>query len=517
MRTNSFYQLKYFLLVGILTTTALAIPTPTGIQPSGSGTESNPYLIDSLPNLAWVMNLSSPGAIHLLQTQNIDAAETHLWTLSVGQGGQTIGNFPNEPFNGVYDGGGHVIQNLLIRRNAPISNVALFAYAHSATIKNLGLVNVEISGGNYSAGLVANVSNSIISNCFVTGKITGQDYVGGLAAQTSVTGDPYLNQMIITDSYTSVDISGKHYLGGLVGQHNYRSLITRSYSTGVVKGKHYVGGLLGRSNYYARINNSYSLTRVMGQLYAGGLTGESSVGRTDSSYTAGYVHVTLDTAGALFGKAGPSDSIRYCYWNQDIHSWPGIYYSRSSVSNDIVGNSQSQMLEQGNFSYLDFQSIWNIHEGQTYPWLRNLNNAPFAMPDTLRSSGNEVSILDLMVNDYDDFTPQNELIFKLDSISTSGILSNTSIILDAPLAIGDTVDLFYRVGESRPIFNDTLWGNSVHSILCSSESPVQILKDIGIREKSKLANRPLNNYNLVGQLVREKILNSWSSNGKTRP
>ena len=94
------------------------------IKPTGSGIESNPYLISNLAHLRWMSEHSEEWwidlntRVHFLQTANIDATETIYW--NEGSGFRPIGhamiihgNLYNR-FIGEYDGGDNVISNLSI-------------------------------------------------------------------------------------------------------------------------------------------------------------------------------------------------------------------------------------------------------------------------------------------------------------------------------------------------------------------------------------------------------------------
>ncbi|MBV5345968.1 MAG: hypothetical protein JZU63_10880, partial [Rhodoferax sp.] len=79
-------------------------------------------------------------------------------------------------FSGSFDGLGHTISNLTIDR--PTTDyVGLFGVASNSNIRNIGLVNVDISGGSYVGGLVGQHygqnGNASISNSYVVGSVTG--------------------------------------------------------------------------------------------------------------------------------------------------------------------------------------------------------------------------------------------------------------------------------------------------------------------------------------------------------
>ena len=135
----------------------------------GGGTESDPYLISSLNNLYWLSQTSSEwgSGKYFKQTADIDAAGTTL--LDNGSGLAPIGNNSSN-FKGVYDGGGHVIDGLVMDRSTE-EHVGMFGYTRSAVIKNLGLDNASIKGKGRVGGLVGLDFTSTITGCFTKGSV----------------------------------------------------------------------------------------------------------------------------------------------------------------------------------------------------------------------------------------------------------------------------------------------------------------------------------------------------------
>lgn len=103
----------------------------------GSGIESDPYLIESPANLAYLSKQVQDGNtykdVYFLQTDDIDL-NNKSWTY--------IGVGTSKPFSGIYDGGKKHILN--------IKNY-LFGYIKSATIKNLTLAGATTYSMIYNA------------------------------------------------------------------------------------------------------------------------------------------------------------------------------------------------------------------------------------------------------------------------------------------------------------------------------------------------------------------------------
>ena len=113
----------------------------------------------------------------------------------------------NQPFTGVFDGNSHSIFHLTVEGE---SYLGLFGQLESgAEIRNLGLVDVKISGSSdYVGGLVGYNNGGSISNSFSTGAVIGKDFVGGLVGWNS--GD-------VINCYSKSQVIGDVIVGGLVG------------------------------------------------------------------------------------------------------------------------------------------------------------------------------------------------------------------------------------------------------------------------------------------------------------
>ncbi|WP_214630848.1 S-layer homology domain-containing protein [Paenibacillus agaridevorans] len=116
----------------------------------------------------------------------------------IGDGGQ--------PFAGTFEGNRHVIRHLTV--DSSDDYAGLFG-ASSGSIRNIGLENAAISGGNRVGGLVGS-NTGIISNAYVKGNVTGDEHVGGLVGLNSGAAN-------VTFTYAAGHVSGNAHTGGLIG------------------------------------------------------------------------------------------------------------------------------------------------------------------------------------------------------------------------------------------------------------------------------------------------------------
>jgi len=114
------------------------------------------------------------------------------------------------PFKGTFDGQGYKISNLTITSNN--DKCGLFVNVLDGTIKNVNLVNANISGNRNVGGIVSN-NNGTIENCAVEGTISGYSYVGGIVGYNSHRGT-------VKDNFAAVTVGGNSYVGEIVGNNN---------------------------------------------------------------------------------------------------------------------------------------------------------------------------------------------------------------------------------------------------------------------------------------------------------
>ena len=178
-----------------------------------------------------------------------------------------IGN-TNNPFDGIFDGGGHTISNLKI--NATGSwGYGLFGDINLGTVKNVGLIGANISVTSaanmlYVGGLVGNTDGNIL-NCYVTGTIVGtvnhdSAYVGGLAGRN------YHGTVknCFTTATVSVTGSGSYSVGGLAGR-DVNGYISNCYwlSTAIATGVG-SGSKTGTGNCYFTGTNTLAVEVSVG-------------------------------------------------------------------------------------------------------------------------------------------------------------------------------------------------------------------------------------------------------------
>jgi len=275
-----------------------------GTQPGGSGTSEAPYQVSTLDHLLWISTNSASWDSYFSQTGNIDATATSGW--NSGAGFIPIGN-GSDYFTGSYNGGNHTISNLTINRPST-SHIGLFGVlASEATISNLALVDVNITGLEYVGSLAGLQDNSDVENCSSSGSVTGSSNTGGLIGSISAASD-------VEKSHCTCTVTGTNYTSGLVGTSYTASLISECYYSGVVTGVAFVGGIVAFSS-SSFVFRCYCTGTVDGQSVIGGLVGTSSSTQFENCYSRSVVTRTSGaeiSVGAFCGT-GAEDTFSYCY------------------------------------------------------------------------------------------------------------------------------------------------------------------------------------------------------------
>ncbi len=314
-------------------------PSPEAIAPSaGDGTSGSPYQISILENLYWVAENSSRWGYYYIQTANIDATETSGWS---SEGWIPIGNGTIQ-FTGNYNGDGHTIDGLYINRSG-IEYQGLFGKTNAATITNLGVTNVNITGFYRAGGLVGcNYNNSTVTKCYGTGNVSG-------------------NSMI----------------GCLVGQ-NLTASVSKCYTTGSVSGVRMLGGLVGLNEAAASVSNSYSRCSVTASMYeVGGLVGFIYNGSTVSnSYSTGSVVSPSFDVGGLVGRNYSCPAVSNGFWDTET----------SGRTSSAGGTGKTTVLMKTNTTFTnagwDYTNVWEMI-GTNYPRLKDIPET--ALPVELTS------------------------------------------------------------------------------------------------------------------------------------
>jgi len=327
------------------------IPLSSGFVSAATATE--------ITNCGELQDMKNNLAGDYVLMNDIDCSDTVNW--NDGKGFEPIGGLVGSSwicFRGLFDGQGHIITGLYINRPSTVA-VGLFGCLDHTSIKNVGLIDVDITGADLTGALWGYSHYGTASNCYSTGSVTGISAVGGLV------GNVFHGK--VTNCYSTGNVNGNTYVGGLTGLVCDGDVIN-SYSTGNVNGNIGVGGLVGLDGcgHYSYIRNSYSTGNVNGNIGVGGLFGSSGIyTQISNSYSTGSVTGNSDVGGLVGSNSG---TITNSYWDISTSGTIDGVGNQDPDPIGVVGKTTTQMLQQSTYVGWDFVNIWAIDEGVTYPY-----------------------------------------------------------------------------------------------------------------------------------------------------
>ena len=364
MKTNLFKSLLLALAVLIGTVTL----SGQSFSGSGSGTESDPYLIYNPNHLNDVHNFIGQSGVVFKLMQDINLSS---W---LAENNPTNGWLPigteAEPFQGKFLGNNKKITGVFINRST-MNYVGFFGYVKNATISNLTITGSSTIGGQYTGSFAGVQESGTSSNINVTMNVQGSSYTGGLCGNIenggtlrifshsgTVTGlgdatggvVAFLTESSISSGSHKGNIVGTKYVGGVSGaldgssinsitsQSNVdasedysglciglaynTTLINNAKSEGNLNGKNYAGGIIGCAMQgTTTVTNSRIEGDINATTYVGGLIGRCDINcimNTTNSFHKGEIEATGDYIGGLVGFCGDKFTLKNCGHIGDI-------------------------------------------------------------------------------------------------------------------------------------------------------------------------------------------------------
>jgi hypothetical protein len=304
-----------------------------GTYSGGSGTVEDPYQIGVPADWLELIATSADWDKSFVLIQDLDMAGIPMTSVA-----PYNGNTAPPYFSGSIDGRGHSIQNVVIQEG-------LIGHAsNTSIIQNLWIDNIQVTQGG--GGLAARCAG-ILTNCHVTGTVSGARYVGGLVGwfNGNLLAPGPTQWGIMTYCSAAVMVNGTSEVGGLIG-HDYGTRITSCYASGDVSGSSSVGGLMGFSQ-NSVISNCYAAGAIKGSDSVGGLIGYQG-STVWACYSTGKV---VGTGGNIGGLAG------YKYSGQCISSYWDTQASGMTTSAGGVGKSTAEMKSRSTFPAYEWDFI----------------------------------------------------------------------------------------------------------------------------------------------------------------
>jgi hypothetical protein len=284
---------------------------------NGSGTATNPYLIETAAQLAHLSVYVSNGT-----NANEDkiVGESTYWklTTNVNLNSLTwtpIGNYDfgsddkGYYFGGHFDGNGLTIANITIVQNG---RVGLFGSMDGGSVKNIGIIgesSISSTVWVYFGAIVGYAKNHVIlSNCYNTCSINSDklDWVGGIVG--------YGADLTINDCYNTGNIStyGNCYCGGIIGNAGTNSVINNSYNTGNINNTNgatpSVAGIVAASGSGLTINNCYNMGNISSPWCSFGIGDGKTI---NNCYNTGNIYSPYPSYSLAISYA---DNAHNCYY-----------------------------------------------------------------------------------------------------------------------------------------------------------------------------------------------------------
>jgi hypothetical protein len=364
---------------------------------TGGGTEDSPYLIYTPDDLNLIGLFQCDWDKHYKLMADIDMSgfdgKDGKPRFNIIAPGRLHGDeeliFQGIPFTGLFGGNGHTISRLTVKTDE--CEGMFGGLGTSGEVRNLGVVDVNITGSGYSAGGLVGWNEGTMTGCYSVGLVGGSAHTGGLVG--------YNNRGTLSHSYSTCEVTGSLSVGGLVGHsrggtvnqchgtgavsgtlfaigglvgfNEWGSSLRQCYSTGTVSGEICVGGLVGGNEWGSFVTQCYSTGPASGESSVGGLAGYT-VGNVTHCYSTGRVSGVREVGGLIGTNYGTDYSpVTGCFWD--------IETSGQLTSAAGMGKTTTEMQRASTFidAGWDFvaetengtEDIWWILEGKDYPRL----------------------------------------------------------------------------------------------------------------------------------------------------
>ena len=367
--------LSLFIIFSMLTAVMPQLAFAEEPDLSGTGTSSNPYIIenaDSLSELAsFVNNGGKTEGMYFRQKRNITAESSF----------KGIGS-ADKPFEGIYDGSNYTLTLNLTSANEFIG--CFTSIGENGSVKNLtiggSVTNTAERGANYFVGAVAGENYGTIQNCTNKAKVSADYATGDYCVLAGIVGYNYGK---ITTCYNEADLEIKNAaaVAGIVGASYGRAKdnaakIERCGNRGDITAVGSVSGIAGAINKYTTIDKCYNRANIKSEDYAAGIVCDA---RTDGCgaiikcYNQGSVSAGSKMAGGIAAAVSNTD-LQGCYNTGSVEctrtsnsnkiggiagdaAWSNIYLCYNTAA--VTGNSSQDSIGgiAGEFGYTSQTSV----------------------------------------------------------------------------------------------------------------------------------------------------------------
>ena len=325
----------------------------------GTGTENNPYQINTAAELAYFAENVNAGnwydGEYIILKNNINLNNQE-WT--------PIGNHSNS-FRGNFDGRNHTVTGMQIS-NSSADYVGLFGectkFNVNSAIKNITVKDSVICGENVVGAIVGYAKEINIENCRSIGNtINGKTDVGGICGKI---GGYSVGK--VSQCYNSSKVTGRGRVGGIAGMGGIAENCLNTGEIMIINKAHKSagGGIFGifdDTTASASITACVNLGKVSGGESFGGIVGSTdskSTGHISNCYynmdaiTGGFDAGTALTAGQLCGAL--PEGLDSTIWNEG-----SVDTSTAKATQGRFGTATG--------TYINLTKVADIKETKTAP------------------------------------------------------------------------------------------------------------------------------------------------------
>ena len=320
-------------------------------QPTGAGTQENPYQISTADELRWFAGLVN-GTLTDGTAQNTAAWAVLTTNINLGGAAWTpIGNYSaniSNKYTGTLDGAGHTISNLKVDNSSAYYQGFVGYLGSGGAIQNLTLdKSCSVTGDSYVGGVCGYNNGGTITGCTNHGTVnntgTVDKYTGGICAYNR-------SGSTVTGCTNTGTVSGSSkYVGGVCGCTS--GTVTNSTHTGTVSGTGtYVGGICAYNN-RSTVDNCYWLEGTCDK----GIGGSASGGTTNAEEKTATEFASGEVAFLLNGSSSDSP-----VWYQNLgeggdpypvpDSSHGIVYAEQYCDGTATGNYGNSQIIHANYA-----------------------------------------------------------------------------------------------------------------------------------------------------------------------
>lgn len=245
-------------------------------------------------------------------------------------------------------------------------------------------------------------SGKTISLCSVKANINGKTTVGGLFGYIESSSSS-VSECFVSGTITATG----NTVGGLIGN-CYSSNIYNNFYEGIISGSSQVGGIVGY-NRGGNFSYCYANATIEGSASVGGICGYHQAGKLISNAAINSkvsMNSTNTTIGRIYGDKdnGTTGAMGTSQENKSLNT-TSIYINKK-LQTDITdgpqhgtGTSMSSLKRQDTYVALgwDFDDVWGIDEGTSFPYLLNNPNTPtqsltVTIPSTMKYGDTPISL-----------------------------------------------------------------------------------------------------------------------------